>query len=183
MTAPILIGITGKAGSGKDSLGAVFRELADFSTYALASPIKAALAAMLRVPVTKIEDREFKNAVYPPLGKTPRQMLQTLGTEWGRQLVCEDIWLNLMRKRWAEVQHEIPPYLCVTDIRFDNEANAIKKEGGTLIRIIRGDQIEGDSHKSEAGVDLSFVDWTVYNDGSLSDLKTHAGRILQCISV
>lgn len=168
---PKLIGITGKAGSGKDTLAdAAVLEFGAVK-YNFAIPIKQALNAMFGWTMEDWDNREWKEEPIAWLGKSPRQLAQTLGTEWGRELVQPDLWTNLAMDRYWNYSKTIPngPPFIIADVRFDNEAHAIHKLGGIVIRVVRPDQahINSRTHTSEVGVSDDFVDHVVYNDAQM----------------
>lgn len=76
---------------------------------------------------------------------TPRLMLQLLGTDCGRKIIHPDIWVNALLKDYHPEKtylghgdyKEYEPDWIISDVRFPNEANAIKEKGGILIRINR----------------------------------------------
>lgn len=107
---------------------------------------------------------------------TPREALQQLGTEWGRACYPE-VWVEygirrakaLLRpdlERWGGVSLVI-----VTDVRFQNEADAIRAAGGKVLRVTRPGCGTSDSHASEAEAATMDVDLEIPNDGTLDDLK------------
>ena len=61
-------------------------------------------------------------------GKTPRQAMQTLGTEWGRNLIYDGIWLHA----WERAFNKCSTPVVVDDLRFINEAEMIKRLGGKI---------------------------------------------------
>lgn len=162
---PRVIGITGKAGAGKDTVAAFFVQEHGYVQYSLAYPIKAALNAMFGWDMLQWVDREWKEHVIPELGKSPRQMAQTLGTEWGRGTVDENLWLTLAQ---AFVSTSECPVV-ISDVRFDNEAWLIHELGGELIRVSRRDTQSVAAHASEAGV-TRWIDWEFSNDSSIDKL-------------
>lgn len=164
----LLIGFTGKAGSGKDTAANYLKKNYPFKSVAFADPIRAGMRAMIG-----LEDKHFahpdKEVVLPELGKSPRQMMQTLGTEWGRTTVNEDIWLILAGKKVREF-HQQGYHALITDVRFENEAAWIRKNGGVVIHIERGTAGTPHAHTSEAGVEKDVGDWVIHNNGSLTSL-------------
>lgn len=174
-----LIGITGLAGSGKDTAGRLIRDLlvcegapnGAFVT-ALADPIREMLAA-LGVPRRYMTDRTLKELPVPGFGLLSyREMAQTLGTEWGRAL-DGNLWLKVAELHARQLVTEAggTPTLIYTDIRFPNEANWIRRHGGRLMRIARAAIDPVRAHASEWHIKDLPVDAEVLNDGSLEQLR------------
>ena len=175
---PLLIGLTGKAGAGKDTAGHYANRNHGFELYALSWPLKSGLEAMFDLS-PDVWTREHKETPIPWLGKSPRELMQTLGTDWGRKLVRQDVWVRTMLHRWAMVQTMHPPRLCVMDVRFNDEADAIKYHDGHILRIVRPGVLPVSAHPSEAGIDDRYVDWTILNDGSPHELELSVGKIME----
>jgi hypothetical protein len=165
-----LIGITGRAGSGKNTVasmipGAVVLQLAD--------PLYASLSVMTGIPEVLLRNREFKEREIPWLGKTVRQMLQTLGTEWGREHVCSDIWVKMLERRIETLAHEGVKTIAVADVRFENEAAVIRGFNGGEVWHVRRPSRDASAveHQSEAGIAFrSEFDAMLVNDGSIESL-------------
>lgn len=178
ISRPLLVGLCGPAGCGKDTVAYLLKRHGEFTRYSLAKPIKLGLEAMLGVPLQVWEDREKKEAIIWDLGKSPRQLAQTLGTEWGRQLVHPEIWTTLMVREWDRVRQSRIPRMVVTDVRFDNEAEAIRSLGGTVWQVVREDLPPVAAHASEAGVCPQLITGVVNNTKSKEDLDTTVQRFL-----
>lgn len=166
----ILIGFTGKAGSGKDTAANYLKMTQLLRSVAFADPIREAMR------VFGLNDAHFqhphKEAVLPEFGKSPRQMMQTLGTEWARECVHKDFWLILAGKKIDEYQKN-GYHVAVTDVRFENEAEFIRNRGGTIIHVVRPDAATTPhAHASEAGVKQLAEDYVITNDGTIADLNT-----------
>ena len=86
----LLIGLAGAARSGKSTAAAELAAQHGFIHYAFAQPLKAMLAEGLNLSAAQLEGAE-KEAPLPWLGKSPRELLQTLGSEWGRKLVHREL--------------------------------------------------------------------------------------------
>ncbi len=61
--------------------------------------------------------------------------MQTLGTEWGRNLIASDLWIRAWQHALANVPAGVP--VVVDDCRFPNEADAVVAAGGICVRIER----------------------------------------------
>jgi hypothetical protein len=157
-----LIGLySPSAGSGKSTLAHALTGHG-YVVERFASPLKAMLAALLShmgVSEFKIDtmvDGEDKEIPSPYLaGLSPRHALRTLGTEWGRGHISENFWRDAAMTR-AEMQAAQGRKVVFDDMRFPNEAEAIRQRGGLLIKIVRpGLAPQRGQHASEGGLD----DW------------------------
>jgi hypothetical protein len=130
---------------------------------------------------------EQKSAVIPKFGRSYRHIAQKLGTEWGRELVHPDLWLNLSRE---DIQGEMSRgwSVAVTDVRFENEAKLIRSMGGTVVHIKRpaGPALEGEAaaHVSEVAVSVGPLDRVITNVGTVADLHAAVESVYQtCLEV
>lgn len=155
-----IIGITGLAGSGKDTIADHLILKHGFVRYGFSDPLKA----MLDVIGVDCRTRETKEVPDSLLGVSPRRMMQTLGTEWGRSL-HPDFWLLL-----ADVAVRGRSAVVVPDVRFVNEAKWIKKNGGQIWRVLRPNLAAVESHSSESGLPDVLVDHTFLNISSIDHL-------------
>ena len=171
MIRPPIIGISGRARVGKDTLAeAVLRLGAATYRYGFADPLRRMLHAGFGIDLADAHWIARKDLPLPEYGRSPRQMLQTLGTEWGRSLVCRDVWVRLANDEFLTRG----PGMCITDVRFDNEADWIRSNGGMVIHITRARASMVNAHVSEDGIIRHASDRAVANDGSLKDLRIAA---------
>ena len=162
-----IYGIAGEKFSGKDTIAdAIIARFARHGTKAkkvpFAEPLKQAVCAMFGWERKQLEDHIFKETPEPITGKTPRYIMQAMGTEFARELLHDDVWIRLAA---AEVQRcvdaDIVPIL--TDVRFTNESDFVRSVNGKLIHVINPETVtRTDAHASENGVpklvgDASFV--------------------------
>lgn len=167
-----IIGIHGLAGAGKDTVADYLVEQYDFEKIAFAQPIKDAAQIIFGLYPEVFIDRELKERVIPWLGKSPRQIAQLIGTEFGRQHFGDDIWIKVAKQRidaWREevVDQTFHP-LCgivITDVRFENEAAFVRAEGGVVWHIHRPGVDPVSSHVSENGIAVADRDLVIHNDG------------------
>lgn len=109
----------------------------------------------------------------PLFGRSVRYIMQTLGTEWGRELIHPDIWVKL-----AEcVLFERGERMIISDVRFDNEADFIREHGGVILHVTRTDARKIEPHASEAGIRMSSMDLYVANDGTIDMLYTQLAAL------
>lgn len=148
-----LIGICGKARSGKDTAADFLVKNFNFRKYNLANPIRAMLGA---IDVSYMNDDEKENKHWL-FDRSPREMMQTLGTEWMRECVDAAGWIKLAKKEWDYISAIGISQGCrvkgmvIPDIRFENEAEWIREEG-TLVHIVRPDCPAIAAHSSEGGI-------------------------------
>lgn len=167
----MIYGITGPAGSGKDTAGAYIVSTLGATHLSFATPIKAALAAM---GFPEPANRDDKESTIEGYNFSWRKLAQTLGTDW-RKMVDDELWLKLAM---AKIEHG-KSYV-FTDIRFDLEANAIRQQGGIIIHLDgRKVDLKGlESHASEQGIIMMSQDYFVDNSGSLDELYTQLKGII-----
>lgn len=162
-----VIGFHGPAGSGKDSCGAVLTEVLGYTKISFAEPIYKALDAMsFGWPRTQAEkEAAIEWLELRDTGRKARwrDLGQTLGTEWGRELINPNLWL-LIAKHTVE-QNPNTNYV-FTDVRFENEAAAVREMGGTVVHL-RGRREEATANKGHASEQPLAVrpgDYTFFND-------------------
>lgn len=174
-----IIGIAGPAQSGKSTLAGEFRRIIEFRGLPFyEKPFAGPLKAMLAVVGVDISE-QGKNAVDARFGVSPRVLMQTLGTEWGRNL-NPDCWLNVWRS-------QLPPtgVVVVPDVRFENEARDIRELGGILIHVTRpvtADMLAVPTHASEAGIKRQKGDTVLHNDRGIEKVAALAAKIIDNLS-
>lgn len=176
----ILIGLHGLARSGKDTTAAYIAAHYAFLTYALASPLKAALAEMFNLTQAQIEGDQ-KEVLLPSIGKSPRQLMQLLGTEFGRHLVHDDLWLILAQQNIANLLDLSSAWaggVVISDVRFENEAAWVRAQGGVVVHIYRPEVCGVNPHSSEAGIAVHDNDFNIRNDADLQHLYAQVDHLL-----
>lgn len=183
----MIIGLTGAAGAGKDTVAAHLFQKHGCLKLALADPLYQMVSAMTGLPVEQLADRKIKEADIDWVGTSPRRLLQTLGTEWGRGTLGDDIWIkNLFRRidKYSAALGRWQAGFVITDVRFANEAKAIRERGGHIIEIVRPTPLSGvpdeaRQHSSEAGVPNDLVDVTIVNDTDVASLLVRVDKALE----
>lgn len=166
-TKPKMIGIAGRAGSGKDTVANYLIKEFGYTTYTLADPVKDGVLVMLRHLGVRWEHLwgDKKEEIIPAIGKSGRQLTQLLGTEWGRDMVDIDLWVKTAEARVSDWSGRV-----LTDVRYENEAAFVRRHG-KLIHLHRPDAQEVSPHSSEAGVRREPGDLVITNDGTVEDLQ------------
>lgn len=209
----MLVGFVGQMGSGKGSCGDIL-EKHGFQKESFAKTVKDAIAPIFGWNRDLLEGdtpqsrafREQPDAFWSQvMGKdfTPRQALQMMGTEAGRNVFHTDLWVFSLIKRLEADKNYV-----ITDVRFNNEMKMIREAGGIIIQVQRGEKpdwylkaeqinqrthFDGsvqnineflippnhDVHYSEwAWVGSKYINCVLYNDGTLEDLESQILKTL-----
>ncbi len=188
----MLIGIAGFKGSGKNLVAEMLGDIVNTRSFGFAETIKEGVLAMFPESLVTRTDcygpsalrektlGDLKRNDGEPL--TLRYVLQTLGTEWGRDTLYKNIWCDigiLKAKEFLASGFEIA---AITDLRFINEAQAVKRNGGVIWYVDRPSVVPADEnlHASEAEM-LSYefrsqIDVTLDNSGDLFQLRREVER-------
>lgn len=163
----MILALTGLAGSGKTTVADyVVRERGFFKVNfkdALVSEMKENLSGVLS-EIVLIMDKIAYNGVNPWTierlfkEKPPlmRALMQNYGTEV-RRGDDENYWTN----RWADKISGADRHIVVDDCRFLNEADAVHKMDGVIVRIVRTDIINTITHQSEVEMESIKPDYTI----------------------
>jgi hypothetical protein len=158
----ILIGITGRARHGKDTVASFLVRERGFHRYAFADQLRE---LALRVnPLVDFggEDeydystmrlREYVHQVGWETAKSNgevRRLLQQLGAG-ARDIFGPDVWVQALERYWKEEPGRTPDRLVISDVRYPNETRWIRNQGGEVWRVVRPDFDNGvdPSHESE----------------------------------
>lgn len=180
---PRLIGLTGLARSGKDTAAEALvadgwerRAFADSlrSFMYQLNPIVLPAGTRLRSVVNAYGWETAKTSI-PEV----RELLQRCGTDAGRNVLGENVWVTATLGDLPELHR---PSVVVTDVRFPNEADAIRDYGGVVVRIVRPGvtlirDAEGNVHPSETALDDYPIFHVVVNDGTPEDLHRKIRQI------
>ena len=169
-TETLVIGLAGYARSGKDTVADLLVKQHGFVKVRFADALKRGLAEMLGLTPAQLDGDE-KETVVPWLGVTPRHLMQTLGTEWGRNLVHPDVWVLATQRHLERLVKNGIKRIVLSDVRFENEA-VMTKYLGALVRIDRPGVGAVNGHVSEEVWELTpHLDGVLVNDGTLEDLE------------
>jgi len=195
----MIIGLVGKARSGKDTFASILYKKMDkldilFLTFSFAGDLKARVMEDFELDYEQINGnlKEVPDPRYPKKDGgfwTPREILQFMGTEayrsidnnfWVKQLMDKNIDIMANREDGEAFN------FIITDCRFPDEVRAIEDRGGIIIRITRADRdaITNDKHASETALDnFNFRNVIeVDNSGSLHNLNNEVGRVIKMLN-
>lgn len=176
----MLIGITGKAFCGKDSVANIIKaQDKRFLKYSFAAPIKSVCKDLFEWDESHVNG-DLKEVVDPFWGVSPRYAMQKFGTEFGRDLINKNMWV--MKAQKVLDKHK---FVVVPDVRFPNEVAWIRQNNGLLIKVERpgAETTALNQHASEMGIGDEFgkvpTDTIIVNDGDLSHLTKVVVTILE----
>ena len=179
----MIIGISGKAGSGKDTAAKMlevlyanpdisyedfankrYKNFADIQIVHFADSLKETAQVLFRIGEWETNTQEGKKTTINWIGKTVRELLQGIG-QGLRDAIDPNLWVKILfanTEGWSN-------YI-IADVRYPNEIKAIKERNGILLRIDRKDAGAG-NHSSETALD-NYKEWDVHieNNGSIEDL-------------
>lgn len=164
-----VIGLCGKKRAGKDTVAAILCRHLRYERIAFADPIYDMLDH-LGIDRKYAED---KLATIPWLGKSYTELLQTLGTEWGRNMVRNDLWIHLLNRMVISREAGGCPGVVISDVRYEDEASYVTRIlGGELWEVTGSRGVVYNQHSSETPVPRIMIDHTIDNSGSLIELET-----------
>jgi hypothetical protein len=176
-----LIGLSGRRGSGKDTVAHLIQQMQPERQWHIRSvgePIKAVCAALAGEDVGPYFSQEGKTELLPIFGRTRGEMLQQVGLalrQWE-----PDIWVQAFFS-----QLDAKQAILIADVRFPNEADLIRSRGGLMLRVEgdplhqRGDGTRDDTHPSETALDnYQYFAATIRNSGSIEELEQQVRELL-----
>jgi hypothetical protein len=179
----MIIAISGYARSGKDTIGDILVSLG-FQKVAFADKLREALLELNPIitfdtisnqpirynEIIDLVGYERAKTIYPEI----RNLLQKLSTQVGRNVLDEDIWINLLTSKLTKNNNWV-----ITDCRFPNEAQAIKNYDGNIWQVVRPDICAANSHISEHALNGFNFDQVIINDGTIEDLADKVYSLLK----
>lgn len=181
-----LIGLVGRKRSGKDTFAAGLVER-DYTRVAFADPLRemveeidpivgaglhhgehSATPTEIRLSTALAVTGGWEGIKDSVFGPEARRLLQQSGQAVRRR--DPGFWLNAGLAEATGALMEGAPGVVITDVRYKNEADAIQRDGGVLVRIVRPGLISTDNHASETELDDYPTDFTIRNSGTADDL-------------
>lgn len=196
-----IIGIHGKARSGKDTIANYLVKHHNFLRVGFADKIKVVSAMIYDIDLDLFYSDEYKEIVIENIGKSPREIAQLMGTEAGRRVFGNEIWFYtmeniIMRLRdkacipdWLfKLPHGYRPIntnyaedyhgLVISDARMDFEVDWIHQQGGKVWGVYRdgADGSVGITNHATESDNLSMCDAKIENNGTIEELDTKVSK-------
>lgn len=186
----LLIGLSGKRGSGKDTAVDYLKERYGFQRMAFADNVRRACQAVFFMTDEQLNGR-LKETPDLYWDMTPRYAMQHLATEGMRHVFGDNVWIKSMFRddTWSMID------TAISDVRFLSEIEAVKARGGKIVRLLRNpyphertlfQRLTGRNrlHQSERELDR-YEDWdfTIDNRGSIADLHRGLDRVMEQMQV
>jgi len=186
-----IIGVTGKAGCGKDTVATYLCQNKGFVQITFGGAVKDIVHIITGWSRDMIEGQTPESrlaretVIHEQLGMTCRQLLQFVGTDLFRQQLNQNIWINIVRDKTNDIikNNKNVKGIVISDVRFDNEAQFIKSIGGIIVKIVRPQVVKNTTlvmnenmndeknHISEKGIEID-VDHIINNNSSIDYLYT-----------
>lgn len=185
----LIIGFGHKRYSGKDTCAKIAQEYlrgGGLSPTTLRTWFAGALKEAAMEAFDFTSDQVYgapKGVVDARWGFTPGWALQKMGTEGFRNVFGEDFWVKRLKIKIDDARDR---HVLIADVRFPNEAVAIKSWGGFVVDVVRPDLppiFDGreSAHASETALDL-YANWdgVIINDGTIDELRVKVERLVDC---
>lgn len=181
----MLLGLSGKIGSGKDTFAQLLEEHMEYCKLkSFAYKLKYICAFLTGTELATQFTQIGKNVFLEEWGMTIGEMQQKVGTEGMRDGVHPETWILSLFADYDPKENWI-----ITDVRFVNEAEAIKERGGYVIRIngdpanIRMHSKRDLTHPSETSLDNYRFDYVINNEPPLENLKRQVNCVIKQFSI
>ncbi len=175
----VLIGVAGRKYHGKGTIGDILVSEHGFTQLSLAGPMKKACAEIFSLDESQLYG-DRKEIVDDYWQVTPREIMQFVGTELFRNgmsallpQIGTELWIKVLSRRIQVLRSQGISKIVVTDVRYPDEANAIKEQGGKVVKVIRKSMLSVDSHSSEVSIDLIIPDTVMHNDQEDGEYVLH----------
>lgn len=176
---PMIVGLIGYAQSGKDTVASRLVDVRNFKRYAFADNLRKALYKLnpilsQREDGSPIRLADHVDAVGWERAKKTAEVRRLL-QEYGSTIREIDEWFWV--RPVMNAINEDNGLSVITDVRFPNEAKAIRDAGGMLVRVFRTSVGPVNGHVSETALDDVYEDWTIYNNSTLAALLSKVDHL------
>jgi len=177
----MLIGLAGWKQSGKSTAANHLINQHDFWEQSWAWGLKEVIGRQLFNLDDEIlyGDSPKREEVISEWGMSGREILQKVGTDLFRKQIHPDFWVMALLPRLREALSN-DRKVVVSDCRFPNEADAVSKLGGKMVRIVRIGQVQEDTHESETALNNYKFPHTIYAEsGDFDTLYAEIDKLVK----
>ena len=175
---PRVVGVTGLKHNGKDTVADHLCETYGYSRVAFAGPLKEVCATLFGFSHEQLHGSLKETPDVGWFGVTPRRVLQYIGTDLFRNHMSglhpefrDEFWLQCAERRIRKLLEDPEARVVVSDVRFPNECELIKRLGGIVIRVVRPSvNTTADLHDAERLIPTLAVNREVRNEGTIAEL-------------
>lgn len=188
-----VIGIHGYARSGKDTIAGFLGKSHGFRRLAFADRLRECTYALNPVITweTPSPDQARLQEIVDEIGWDEakvkyaeiRRLLQAFGTEVGRELIRDSLWVDIVLDQMYDAWDQDPDQqFVITDLRFPNEVEALRSipnnsaQEVELWKVVRPGVGPVNGHASDAGLEDDLFDVVINNHGTLEDLEKTVNR-------
>lgn len=184
---PKVVGVTGRKGNGKDTLGNYLVTNYGYKRIAFADALKDACRCIFGFTEEQLYG-SLKETTDEFWQTSPRRVLQFVGTDLFRDHLMEimpwinqNIWVEVVKKKILDEWKTNPnTRFVITDVRFPNEIDLINQLNGITVRVSRPSiNIDTDPHPSEIQIETLPVMHEISNEGTKEELFNNAVQFLQ----
>lgn len=175
-----LLGIHGKKQSGKDTAAQllVSRILPGWDLVHFAAALKSTCSQVYGVPLALFYDEHGKEEVLGTHGLSPRQMMTGMH-DILKPLYGDDLFIRPVERHWqgllaADLDGQMTGVggLIVADVRYENEADWVRSQGGLILHLHRETGLHS-AHSSEQGIQIKPEDCVIKNNATVGHLEEH----------
>ena len=170
----MIISFSGYAKSGKDTAAEIIAlNYSQFRIKKFSGKLKQVASILTGIPAELFENHNVKEKYISGWDMTARELLQKLGTDAVRNNLHKDAWVMSL---FADY-HQNDSWI-ITDCRFPNEFDYVKKFGGITIKIIRNGVYAVNSHASETALDSYTFDEIIENNGTITEFRENVINVI-----
>lgn len=173
----VTIGIVGNKQVGKDTFADILCKKYNYKKYSFADPLKRTCKELYGLTEEQLTDPIQKETVDSRWNKTPRQILQFIGTDIVRTHIAKDFWIQKFNNWMGD---EASKRVVIPDIRFRNELDAVRKHTAIIIKIERPNQYIRDNHISEHELD-EYTDYDIFINNNFDTKEGYENYLLGVI--
>lgn len=160
--------------SGKSTVASYLASQHNFERHTFAGPLKRMAVELMNSAGLTSEQIGYymeqgkEDPLPSPIGVSFRYLCQTLGRDWGRNLISDDLWTGITMAGASATDGNV----VIEDVRFPNEYKRIVEAGGEVWRISRTGAMAPNDHPSEGLLEGFLFDAEITNDGTVEDLQS-----------